>query len=73
MLVKVPSTSFVSLPGHSMDNQLEEDVSFFLDEIGRLLDSRKTSTLFLPPCTKLFSDYNEARRGVKRRIEQKKT
>ena len=56
-----------------MDNQLEEDVSFFLDEIGRLLDSRKTSTLFLPPCTKLFSDYNEARPGVKRRIEQKKT
>ena len=27
--------------------------------------------LFLPHRTKLFSDYNEARRSVKRRIEQK--
>ena len=38
-----------------MDDELEEDASF-LDEIGRLLDSRKKSTLFLPHRTKLFSD-----------------
>ena len=70
MLVSVPSTSFVPLAGHSMDDELEEDASF-LDEIGRLFDSRKTSTLFLPHRTKLFSDYNEARLSMKRRIEQK--
>ena len=46
----------------------EEDASF-LDEIGRLFDSHKRSTLFLPHRTKLFSNYNEARRSVKRRIE----
>ena len=71
MLVNVPSTSFVPLAGHSMDDELEEDISI-LDEIGRLFDSRKTSTLFLPHRTKLFSDYNQALRSVKRRIEQKK-
>ena len=68
MLVNVLSTSFVPLAGHSMDDELEEDASFF-DEIGRLFDSRKTSTLFLPHRAKLFSDYNEARRSVKGRIE----
>ena len=70
MLVNVPSTSFVPLAEHSMDDELEEDASF-LDEIGRLFESRKTRTLFLPHRTKLFYDYNEARRSVKRRIEQK--
>ena len=64
------STLFVPLAGHSLDDELGEDASF-LDEIGRLLDSPKTSTLFLPHRTKLFSDYNDARRSVKRRIEQK--
>ena len=70
MLVNVPSTSFVPFAGHSMDDDLEEDASF-LDEIGRLLDSPKTTTLFLPHRTKLFSDYREARRSMKKRIEQK--
>ena len=70
MLVNVTSTLFERLGGHSMDNELEEDASF-LDKIGCLFDSRKTSTLFLPHRTKLFSGYNEARRSVKRRIEQK--
>ena len=70
MLVNVPSTSFVPLAGHSMDDELEEDTSF-MDKIGHLFDSHKTSTLFLPYRTKLFSDYNEARRSVTRRIEQK--
>ena len=45
MLANVPSTSFVPLAGNGMDDELEEDVSS-LDEIGRLLDSRKTSTFF---------------------------
>ena len=44
---------------NSMGDELEKNASF-LDEIGRLFDSRKTSTLFLPHRTKLFSDYNEA-------------
>ena len=70
MLVNVPSTSLVRLAGHSMDDELEEDASF-LDETGRLFDSRKRSTLFLPHRTKLCSDCNEARRSVKGRIEQK--
>ena len=70
MLDNVPSTSSAPLAGHSMDDELEGDASF-LDEIGRLFDSRKTSTLFLPHRTKLFSDYNEARRNVKRKIQQK--
>ena len=70
MLVNVPSTSFVPLAGHGMDDELEEKASF-LDEIKRLFDSRKTSTFFLPHRTKLFSDYYEARRSVKSRIEQK--
>ena len=70
MLVSIPSTSFEPLAGHSMDDALEEDASF-LDEIGGLFDSCKTSTLFLPHRTKLFSDYNEARLSMKRRIEQK--
>ena len=69
MLVNVPSTSFIPLAGHSMDDELEEHTSF-LDEIGRLFDSHKTSVSLLPHRTKLFSDYNEARRKVKRRIEQ---
>ena len=29
MLVNGPSTSFVPLVGHSMDDELEEDASFF--------------------------------------------
>ena len=70
MLLNVPSTLFVLLTGHSMNNELEEDASF-LNEKGRLFDSHKTSTLFLAHRTKLFSDYNEARRSVKRRIEPK--
>ena len=70
MLANVPLTSFVPLAGHSIDDKLKEDTSF-LDEIGHLFDSRKTSTLFLPRHTKLFSDYNEARHSVKRRIEQR--
>ena len=70
MLVNVPLTLFVPLAGHSMDDELEQDASF-LDEIGCLFDSCKTSTLFLPHRTKLFSDYNEARLSMKRRIEQK--
>ena len=70
MLVNVPLTSFVPLAGHSMNDELEEDASF-LDEIGRLFDRHKTSTFFLPHRSKLFSDYNEARRSVKRRVEQK--
>ena len=50
----------------------EPDQVFFIRiHLGCLFNSRKTSTLFLPHCTKLFSDYNEARRSVKRRIEQK--
>ena len=69
MLANVPSTSFVPLAGNGMDDELEEDVSS-LDEIGRLLDSRKTKHI-LSHRTKLFSDYNEARRSVKRKIEQK--
>ena len=55
MLVNVPSTSFVPLSGHDMDDEPEEDASF-LDEIGRLFDSHKTSTFFLPHCTKLKYD-----------------
>ena len=70
MLVNVPSTSFVHLAGHRIDDELEEDVSF-LDEIGRLFDSRETSTLFPLHHTKLFSDYNETQQSLKRRIEQK--
>ena len=70
MLVNVPSTSFIPLAGHSMDNELAGHTSF-LDEIGRLFDSHKTSVSLLPHRTKWFSDYNEARRKVKRRIEQK--
>ena len=70
MLVNVSSTSFVPLAGHSMEDELEEDAPF-LDEIGRLFDSGKTSTFFLPHRTKLFSDDNEARRSVKRRTDQK--
>ena len=70
MLVNVPSTSFIPLAGHSMDDELEEDASF-LDEIGRLFDSHKTSVSLLPHRAKLFSDYNQARHRVKRRIEQK--
>ena len=50
-----------------MGDELKKNASF-LDEIGRLFDSSKTSTLFLPHRTKLFSDYNEARRSVKGRI-----
>ena len=61
MLVKVLST---------LDDEPEEDASF-LNEIGRLFDSRKTSTFFLLHCTKLCSDYNEARQSMKRRIKQK--
>ena len=53
-----------------MDDELEEDASF-LDEIGRLFDSCKTSSLFLPHRTKLLSHYKEAQRNVRRRIEQK--
>ena len=70
MLVNVPSTLFVPLAGHSMDSEPEDDASF-LDEIRRIFDSRKTSLLFLPNRAKLFSDNNEVRRSVKRRIEQK--
>ena len=70
MLVNVPPTSFIPLAGHSMDDELEEDASF-LDEIGRLFDSHKTSVSLLPHRAKLFSDYNQARHRVKRRIEQK--
>ena len=70
MLVNVPLTSFVPLAEHSMDDELEEDASF-LDEIGRLFDSHKTSVSLLPHRAKLFSDYNQARHRVKRRIEQK--
>ena len=70
MLVNVPSTLFVPLAGHSMDSEPEDDASF-LDEITRIFDSRKTSSLFLPNRAKLFSDNNEVRRSVKRRIEQK--
>ena len=50
-----------------MGDELEKNPSF-LDEIGRLFDSRKTSTLFLPHRTKSFSDYNEARRSVNGRV-----
>ena len=70
MLVKVPSTSFVPLSGQGMDDEPEEDASF-LNEIGHLFDSRKTSTFFLLHRTKLCSDYNEARQSMKRRIKQK--
>ena len=70
MLVKVPSTSFVPLSGQGMDDKPEEGASF-LNEIGRLFDSRKTSTFFLPHRTKLCSDYNEARQSMKRRIKQR--
>ena len=70
MLVNVPSTSIVPLAGHSMNDELEEDESF-LDEIGRLFDSRKASTFFLPHRTNFFSDYNDARRSVKKRMKQK--
>ena len=70
MLVKVPWTSFVLLSGQGMDDEPEEDASF-LNEIGHLFDSRKTSTFFLLHRTKLCSDYNEARQSMKRRIKQK--
>ena len=70
MLVKVPSTSFVPLSGQVMDDEPEEDASFF-NEIGRLFDSRKTSTFFLLHRTKLCSDHNEARQSMNRRIKQK--
>ena len=40
MLVNVPSILIVPLLGHSMDDELEEDTSFF-DEIGRLSTLRK--------------------------------
>ena len=46
MCVNVPPTSFAPLSGHGMNDEPEEDASF-LDEIGRLFDSRKTSTFFL--------------------------
>ena len=52
MLVNVPSTSFVPSGGHSMDNELEKDASF-LDEIGGLFGSGKTTTLFLSHRTKI--------------------
>ena len=52
-----------------MDSEPEDDASF-LDEIRRIFDSRKTSSLFLPNRAKLFSDNNEVRRSVKRIIEQ---
>ena len=55
MLVNVPLTSFAPLSGHDMDDKPEEDASF-LDEIGGLFDSRKTSTFFLPHHTKLKHD-----------------
>ena len=70
MLLNVTSTLIVPLTVHSMDDELEEDASL-LDETGRLFNSHKTSTLFLPHRTKLFPDYSEARRSVKRRIKQK--
>ena len=47
MLVNVPSTSFAPLAGHGMDDEPEKDASY-LDEIGRLFDSRKAKTFFLP-------------------------
>ena len=47
-------------------HELEEDTAF-LDEIGCLFDSRKTSTLFFPHRTKLFSDYNERTSDSSRR------
>ena len=55
MLVNVPSTSFVLLSGHGMEDEPEEDTSF-LDEKGCLFDSRKTSTFFLPHRTKFKHD-----------------
>ena len=52
MLVNVPLTSFIPSAGHSMDDELEEDPSFFAYKVKRI--SRKTSKLFLSHRTKLL-------------------
>ena len=63
------STPFFPLPGLCTDAAIDEDAQF-LDALGNLFESHETSRLFLPHLTKLRSVYDDARRSVKRRIEE---
>ena len=63
------STAFFPLSGLCSDAAIDEDAQF-LDAFGNLFESHETSRLFLPHLTKLRSVYDDARRSVKRRIEE---
>ena len=60
---------FVPLSNRSANPEINGD-AMFLDAFGNLMESHQTSTMFLPHLTKLRSVYDEARRSVKRRIEE---
>lgn len=58
----------VALAGISQNTEVDKD-AIFLDKMQNVLDECETSTLFLPFGNRLVTTVNNARRAVKKRIE----
>ena len=61
----------VSLQNIVADEDINKDAKF-LDDINKVINDAETSQIFLPQMHKLREAYNDGRKSVRKRVEQKR-